>query len=187
MRITVDRSLVLGGAGFNQLPPSPNQVCDSDLRLLLLPLFSKYTVTKHVWFRPVPQVRLHSWSSLEPLCSRHTRRLVMKAGKATLLYEEPVPRLLKTCGKCTRQRCVVSFHLSAAGQLLSPTNYHFLSSLKEAVGLHKAHITVSTSGLGPVACGAVLLLGKHIASCFLHSFRLVASLPRTSGRLAPSH
>nr|XP_044622329.1 beta-mannosidase isoform X3 [Equus asinus] len=93
-------------------------------------------------------VRLHTWSSLEPLCSRRTRRLVMKAGKATLLYEEPVPRLLKTCGKCTRQRCVVSFHLSAAGQLLSPTNYHFLSSLKEAVGLHKAHITAVISQRG---------------------------------------
>nr|XP_008527178.1 PREDICTED: beta-mannosidase isoform X2 [Equus przewalskii] len=93
-------------------------------------------------------VRLHAWSSLEPLCSRRTRRLVMKAGKATLLYKEPVPRLLKTCGTCTRQRCVVSFHLSAAGQLLSPTNYHFLSSLKEAVGLHKAHITAVISQRG---------------------------------------
>ncbi|XP_004431061.1 PREDICTED: beta-mannosidase [Ceratotherium simum simum] len=93
-------------------------------------------------------VRVHAWSSLEPLCSRDTKHLVMKVGEAVLLYREPVPKLLERCGRCTRQSCVVSFHLSAAGRLLSPTNYHFLSSLKEAVGLQKANITAVVSPHG---------------------------------------
>lgn len=89
------------------------------------------------------QVRIHTWSSLEPLCSSETEYFVMKAGKAVLLYEEFVPILLENCGNCTRRSCVVSFYLSTDSQLSSPTNYHFLSSLSETVGLHKAHITVS--------------------------------------------
>lgn len=104
------------------------------------------------------QVRVHAWSSLEPLCSHRTRHLVVKAGEAVLLYQERVSELLRRCGNCTRQSCVVSFYLSADSKLWSPTNYHFLSSLKEAVGLRKARITVSTCQLGH--CG-------HVAqSCF---------------------
>lgn len=90
-------------------------------------------------------VRVHMWSSLEPLCSRATKPFVMKAGEAVLLYKEPVPELLRRCGNCTRQSCVVSFYLSTDSKLLSSANYHFLSSLKEAVGLQKAHITATIS------------------------------------------
>ncbi|KAM5285633.1 beta-mannosidase isoform 2-T3 [Hipposideros larvatus] len=90
-------------------------------------------------------VRVHMWSSLEPLCSRATKPFVMKAGEAVLLYQEPVPELLRRCGNCTRQSCVVSFYLSTDSKLLSSANYHFLSSLKEAVGLQKAHITATIS------------------------------------------
>ncbi|XP_064440948.1 beta-mannosidase isoform X3 [Mirounga angustirostris] len=36
----------------------------------------------------------------------------------------------------------------ADSQLVSPTNYHFLSSLSESVGLHKAHITAIISQQG---------------------------------------
>ncbi|XP_025839605.2 beta-mannosidase [Vulpes vulpes] len=93
-------------------------------------------------------VRIHTWSSLEPLCSSETEYFVMKAGKAVLLYEEFVPILLENCGNCTRQSCVVSFYLSTDSQLSSPTNYHFLSSLSETVGLHKAHITAVISQQG---------------------------------------
>lgn len=107
------------------------------------------------------QVRVHTWSSLEPLCSSETERFVLKAGTAVLLYKESVPVLLKNCGNCTRQSCVVSFYLSTDSQLVSPANYHFLSSLSESVGLHKAHVTVSTRGLGPPwPCRAALLLGQ---------------------------
>uniref|UniRef100_A0A8C0TJN7 beta-mannosidase n=1 Tax=Canis lupus familiaris TaxID=9615 RepID=A0A8C0TJN7_CANLF len=93
-------------------------------------------------------VRIHTWSSLEPLCSSETEYFVMKAGKAVLLYEEFVPILLENCGNCTRRSCVVSFYLSTDSQLSSPTNYHFLSSLSETVGLHKAHITAVISQQG---------------------------------------
>uniref|UniRef100_A0A2K5EVH1 beta-mannosidase n=1 Tax=Aotus nancymaae TaxID=37293 RepID=A0A2K5EVH1_AOTNA len=99
-------------------------------------LHSDYTMTL--------TVRVHTWSSLEPVCSRVTEHFVMKAGEAVCLYEEPVSELLRRCGNCTRESCVVSFYLSADHELLSPTNYHFLSSLKEAMGLCKAQITVST-------------------------------------------
>ncbi|XP_034886070.1 beta-mannosidase isoform X2 [Mirounga leonina] len=93
-------------------------------------------------------VRVHTWSSLEPLCSSETEHFVLKAGEAVLLYKESVPVLLENCGNCTRQSCVVSFYLSADSQLVSPTNYHFLSSLSESVGLHKAHITAIISQQG---------------------------------------
>ncbi|XP_032188919.1 beta-mannosidase isoform X2 [Mustela erminea] len=93
-------------------------------------------------------VKVHTWSSLEPVCSSETDHFVLKAGKAVLLYKEPVPVLLENCGNCTRQSCVVSFYLSTDSQLGSPTNYHFLSSLSESVGLRKAYITAIISQQG---------------------------------------
>uniref|UniRef100_A0A8D1NIK7 Beta-mannosidase n=1 Tax=Sus scrofa TaxID=9823 RepID=A0A8D1NIK7_PIG len=92
-------------------------------------------------------VRVHTWSSLKPVCSETTKLFVMKAGESALLYKKPVPELLN-CTKCTRQSCVVTFYLSTGSQLLSPTNYHFLSSLKEAKGLQKANITAIISQQG---------------------------------------
>ncbi|XP_035307478.1 beta-mannosidase isoform X4 [Cricetulus griseus] len=94
------------------------------------------------------QVRLYTWRSLKPLCSLMTSSAVIKAGEATILYKEPVPELLKRCQGCTRETCVVSFHLSTDSDLFSPTNYHFLSSPKDAKGLVKANITVSISKKG---------------------------------------
>lgn len=91
----------------------------------------------------LPQLTVHSWRSLQPQCAQTTEPLVVKAGAATRLYSEPVARLLSRCGNCTRPGCVLSFHLSAGGEVVSPVNYHFLSSLKDAEGLLKAHITVS--------------------------------------------
>ncbi|KAM5255680.1 beta-mannosidase [Ctenodactylus gundi] len=93
-------------------------------------------------------VRVHAWGSLEPLCSRVTGPFVMKAGEAVGLYEEPVSALLGRCGGCTRESCVVTFYLAADREPLSSVNYHFLSSLKEAVGLPKAQITANISQQG---------------------------------------
>lgn len=90
-------------------------------------------------------VRVHRWSSLEPVCSHRTPDLVMRAGKSVLLYQEPVSEMLQRCGHCTRQSCVVSFYLSTNSKPLSSTNYHFLSSPKEAEGLQKADITATIS------------------------------------------
>ncbi|XP_051021441.1 beta-mannosidase [Acomys russatus] len=95
-------------------------------------------------------VRLYTWSSLKPRCSLVTSTAVIKAGKAAVLYKEPVPKLLKRCQGCMRETCVVSFHLSTNSELYSPTNYHFLSSLKDAKGLKKANITVNISKNGDV-------------------------------------
>ncbi|XP_040607686.1 beta-mannosidase isoform X3 [Mesocricetus auratus] len=94
------------------------------------------------------QVRLYTWSSLKPLCSLVTARTVIKAGAATILYKEPVPKLLKRCKGCMRETCVISFQLSTDSDLFSPTNHHFLSSLKNARGLAKANITVNISQKG---------------------------------------
>nr|XP_004663044.1 beta-mannosidase [Jaculus jaculus] len=93
-------------------------------------------------------VRLHAWSSLEPLCSHVTEHFVIEAGKAVTLYKEPVSKLLRRCGNCTRESCVISFYLSAGHELLSPTNHYFLSSLKDAVGLLNAHLTANISQQG---------------------------------------
>lgn len=93
-------------------------------------------------------VRLYNWRSLEPLCSLVTSSTVIKAGQAVVLYEKPVLELLGRCGDCTRETCVISFHLSTDGDLFSPTNYHFLSSLKDAKGLVRANITVNISQKG---------------------------------------
>nr|XP_003410544.1 beta-mannosidase isoform X1 [Loxodonta africana] len=93
-------------------------------------------------------VRVHMWSSLKPVCSRVTKHFVIKPGEAILIYKKPVPSLLRRCSNCTRQSCVVSFYLSTDSKPLGPTNYHFLSSLREAVGLQKAHITALISQQG---------------------------------------
>lgn len=93
-------------------------------------------------------VRLHRWSSRKPLCTFVSLSAVIKAGEAMVLFQMPVSKLLKRCRECTRDTCVVSFYLSTDNELFSPTNYHFLSSLKDAKGLVKANITVSISQKG---------------------------------------
>lgn len=93
-------------------------------------------------------VRLHRWSSQKPLCTFVSSSAVIKAGEAMVLFQMPVSKLLKRCKECTRDTCVVSFYLSTDNELFSPTNYHFLSSLKDAKGLVKANITVSISQKG---------------------------------------
>lgn len=93
-------------------------------------------------------VRLHRWSSRKPLCTFVSLNAVVKAGEAVVLFKKPVSALLKRCRDCTRETCVVSFYLSTDNEVFSPTNYHFLSSLKDARGLVKANITVSISQKG---------------------------------------
>lgn len=106
-----------------------------------------------------PQVRIHSWTKLQPLCFTVTRPVVLKAGTAVPLYKEPVNTMMKRCGHCTPQSCVLTFYLSTDHKHLSPINYHFLSSLKDAKGLLKAYISVSM-----VALRSALLLCPCIAS-----------------------
>ncbi|XP_031231470.1 beta-mannosidase isoform X1 [Mastomys coucha] len=104
----------------------------------------------HKDYRTKLTVTLHRWSSPKPLCSFVNSSIVIKAGEAVVLFQKPVSDLLKRCRGCTRKSCVVSFYLSTDKELLSPTNYHFLSSLKDAEGLVKANITVNISQKGDV-------------------------------------
>ncbi|XP_019408778.1 PREDICTED: beta-mannosidase [Crocodylus porosus] len=91
------------------------------------------------------KVSVHQWSSMEPLCTFATEGVPVRAGSAAPIYKEPVNDLLKRCGNCTRQSCVVTFYLVGKGELYSPRNYHFLSSLKDAVGLEKAQLSATIS------------------------------------------
>lgn len=90
-------------------------------------------------------VKLHHWSSLESVCDLAEQSVIAKAGSAVPIYEEPVGDLLKRCANCTRQSCILTFYLADEDQLSSPTNYHFLSSPKDAVGLKKPQLTASVS------------------------------------------
>ncbi|XP_006872780.1 PREDICTED: beta-mannosidase [Chrysochloris asiatica] len=99
----------------------------------------------HLNYRMTLTVNIHTWSSLKPLCSHVTEHFVIKSGTASLIYKESVSSLLSRCMKCTRKSCLISFYLSTNSKPLGPTNYHFLSSPKEAVGLQKAHITALIS------------------------------------------
>ncbi|XP_048189499.1 beta-mannosidase [Perognathus longimembris pacificus] len=111
-------------------------------------MFYVYGVSDlHVDCNVTLTMRLHSWRSLKPLCSRSMSRRVIKAGQSVRLYKGRVSTLLG-CGNCTRQRCVISFYLSTDRGLLSPTNYHFLSSLKHATRLLKPQITANISQQG---------------------------------------
>ncbi|XP_040822704.1 beta-mannosidase [Ochotona curzoniae] len=108
-----------------------------------------YAVSDLQWDANVTlTVRVHAWSSLKPVCSFVTNHFVVKAGMATPVYQEPVSTLMKRCGNCKRESCVVSFFFSTDSKLFSPTNHHFLSSLKKATGLLKAQITARISQKG---------------------------------------
>lgn len=128
-----------------------------------------------------PQVRVHRWSSLEPVCSHRTPNFVMRAGKAVLLYQEPVSEMLQRCGHCTRQSCVVSFYLSADSKPLSSTNYHFLSSPKKAEGLQKADITVSTGRWGHHGLGSCPVPGQANCILLFVDFFLGTAFPQGPG------
>lgn len=89
------------------------------------------------------QVIVNSWSSLEPVCTLVKDGVTVKAQSAFSIYKESINALLERCRNCTRKSCVVSFYLVGEDGLQSPMNHHFLSSLKDAVGLEKTQLSVS--------------------------------------------
>lgn len=105
----------------------------------------------------------------------------MRAGKSVLLYQEPVSEMLQRCGHCTRQSCVVSFYLSTNSKPLSSTNYHFLSSPKEAEGLQKADITVSTGRWGHRGLGSCPAPGQALCILLFANFSLGTEFPQGLG------
>jgi len=88
---------------------------------------------------------VHAWSSLEPVCTLAKGSVTVKAQSAVPIYEESINDLLERCRNCTRKSCIVTFCLVGEGGLQSPVNHHFLSSLKDAVGLEKTQLSVSMS------------------------------------------
>ncbi|XP_068537934.1 beta-mannosidase [Anas acuta] len=91
------------------------------------------------------KVTVHSWSSLEPVCTLAKDGVTVRAQSAVPIYKESINDLLERCRNCTRKSCVVTFYLVGEGGLRSPTNHHFLSSLKDAVGLEKAQLSAAVS------------------------------------------
>ncbi len=91
------------------------------------------------------QVKLHSWSSFNAVCSLESNVTTIKAGGSTLVFQHSISALLTQCGNCTRCSCIVAFHLSSPeGQMISPHNHIFLNSPRYAEGLQKPNITVRT-------------------------------------------
>ncbi|XP_042325084.1 beta-mannosidase isoform X2 [Sceloporus undulatus] len=91
------------------------------------------------------RVILYDWSRLEPACTLEKEGVIVKARSAVPIYKEPVSELLKKCGNCTRQSCVITFYMEGEGQLSSPSNHHFLSSLKDAMGLKNPQLHASVT------------------------------------------
>ncbi|NXF96810.1 MANBA mannosidase, partial [Eubucco bourcierii] len=91
------------------------------------------------------RVTVHSWSSLEPTCTLAKYGVTVKAQSAVPIYKEFINDLLERCRNCTRRSCVVTFCLVGEDGLQSPVNHHFLSSLKDAVGLEKTQLKASVS------------------------------------------
>ncbi|XP_041905597.1 beta-mannosidase isoform X1 [Corvus kubaryi] len=98
----------------------------------------------HVDHRLTLRVIVHAWSSLEPVCTLATEGVTVKAQSAVPIYKESISDLLERCS-CTRKSCVITFCLVGEDGLQSPTNHYFLSSLKDAVGLEKTHLSASVS------------------------------------------
>ncbi|XP_032876273.1 beta-mannosidase [Amblyraja radiata] len=97
----------------------------------------------------VLQVRVYQWSSLEPVCAHTTEPFTLKGSSAAPVYKAVTATLLQRCS-CSRDRCVVAFHLEDQGQQRGPVNYHLLTSLKDAHTLRAPHINASVSEHGGV-------------------------------------
>ncbi|CAI5784588.1 beta-mannosidase isoform X1 [Podarcis lilfordi] len=102
----------------------------------------------HTDYELTLRVSLHDWGLTEPVCTLAEESVLIKGGAAVPIYKEPISDLLKQCGNCTRQSCVVTFSLEGEEELSSPSNYHFLSSLKDAVGLKNPQLLASVSQEG---------------------------------------
>ncbi|XP_055490764.1 LOW QUALITY PROTEIN: beta-mannosidase [Leucoraja erinacea] len=97
----------------------------------------------------VLQVRVYQWSSLEPVCAHTTEPFTLKGSSAAPVYKAVTATLLQRCS-CSRDRCVIAFHLEDQGQQRGPVNYHLLTSLKDAHTLRAPHINASVSEHGGV-------------------------------------
>ncbi|CAN9501998.1 unnamed protein product [Ophioblennius macclurei] len=87
-------------------------------------------------------VTVHSWSHLDPVCSRESNLVPVPAGSAVPVFKQPVAALLAGCGGCTRLTCLLTFRLEDEGGVQQgPANHHFLCSPKDARGIRRPNIT----------------------------------------------
>lgn len=87
---------------------------------------------------------VYSWADLDPVCTLKSNPHLVPAGSAVAIFQQPVAALLAGCGRCTRLSCLVTFHVEDSTGQQGPTNHHFLSSPKDAQGLQRPNITVSS-------------------------------------------
>lgn len=86
-------------------------------------------------------VFVYSWSKMSPVCSIfNTFPMMIPGNSAVSIYWQPTAPLLEGCG-CTRQSCFITFYLDDMGEQVGPSNYHFLSPLKDAQGILQPNIT----------------------------------------------
>ncbi|XP_062378583.1 beta-mannosidase [Sardina pilchardus] len=97
-------------------------------------------------------VTVYQWSSLTPVCTKVSDPSMLKGGGAVLMMQYSVPALLRDCGKCSRQSCLVTFDLRESANPNSqhgPTSHLFLTSLKDS-GLLPVNIKASVEQDGDV-------------------------------------
>ncbi|XP_077587107.1 beta-mannosidase isoform X2 [Stigmatopora nigra] len=92
-------------------------------------------------------VSVYKWSNLDPICTLRSESTVVPGGSAVPVFKRSIDVLLAGCGNCSRQSCLLSFHLEDKdGTQYGPANHHFLCSPKDAVGLLLPNITVKVRG-----------------------------------------
>lgn len=94
------------------------------------------------------QIDLFEWSSLKAI---HSKKMNVKTKpfNVTLVFEEKADAFLKSAGCTDRKKCLVTVRLVDQSGHLIASNFHLLDWPKNAVGLKKAKISVS-SVKGPV-------------------------------------
>uniref|UniRef100_A0A3Q3XH45 Beta-mannosidase n=1 Tax=Mola mola TaxID=94237 RepID=A0A3Q3XH45_MOLML len=93
-------------------------------------------------------VTVYSWTDLDPVCTLESDPLLVRAGSAATVFQQPVEALLAGCGHCTRLTCVLTFHLEDDSGQQGPTNHHFLCPPKDAQGLQRPEVTVQEDETG---------------------------------------
>ncbi|XP_055010785.1 beta-mannosidase [Boleophthalmus pectinirostris] len=103
-------------------------------------IYAVSDLSEDVWLASA--VFVYKWSSINPVCSIYNKfPMFIPGGSAVNIYQQPSRPLLEGCG-CTRQSCFITFHLEdSKEQQLGPTNYHFLSPLKDAQGIQRSNIS----------------------------------------------
>ncbi|MBN3303786.1 MANBA mannosidase, partial [Amia calva] len=86
------------------------------------------------------------WSRMEA-ASTLLSPVEVRSASSLLVFKRPVQDMLGK-GNCTRKSCFFTFALEAGREQHGPTNYHFLSSFKDAEGLEKPKLSATVEQQG---------------------------------------